>query len=121
MIQFRQLWAAYYAGVRYWVLRNVLRAFKFTAGFESFDDHYRRHGREHRSFGTSAYSYARFADTFCGGPKPPTTLQHIKRDGTIVRADPNTRIVGILHGDGIIGTCHVRSNWMNWFARQQRL
>jgi hypothetical protein len=41
------------------------------------------------------------------------------QDGTVVRVDPNSRIVGIRHTGGIVGTCHVRSNWMNWFKRQQ--
>ena len=122
MIQFRQFWAARYARVQYWFLDHVLSPFKFTSGFgsfEDFNDHYTRHGAEHPSFGKGVYSYARFADRFCGGPKPPTILEHVMRDGTVVRVDPNTRIVGILHTGGIIGTCHVRSNWMNWFRKQQ--
>jgi hypothetical protein len=123
MIEFRQLWAARYTRIRYWVLRNILRPFRFTSGFESaedFDDHYRRHGREHPSFGKSAFSYARFADTFCGDPKQVNVLQHKRNsDGATVRCEPLTKIVGVHHENGFIGTCHVRSNAMNWFRRQQ--
>ena len=123
MIQFYQRWVVWYARVRYWVLINILRPYRFTSGFESFevfDDHYTRHGREHPSFGKSVFSYARFADTFCGGPKQVHILQHTRQsDGATVRCDPHSKIVGIHHANDFIGTCHVRSNAMNWFKREQ--
>jgi hypothetical protein len=47
-------------------------------------------------------------------------LQHVRlSDGATVRWNPTTRIVGILHANGFIGTCHVHRNAMNWFQRER--
>src|ERR1051325_4876197 len=119
MIRFRRVWEGardrlvrWQAQARYVVAIKVLRPYRFTKGFEDFDEfdsHYPRHGREHSLFGKTAYSYARFADSFCGAPiaDPNVILEHVKRDGTRVRCNPQARIVGVLHANNIIGTCHV--------------
>lgn len=131
MIEYQRLWDSVVeycrligAGSRYLVQIKVLRPYEHTRGYENFDEfdnHYPRHGREHTSFGRTAFSYARFADSFCGGPRDPnTTLEHIMRDGTIVRCNPTTRIVGVLHVSGFIGTCHVRRDALKWFQNQQK-
>lgn len=122
MIRLRQLWVVHYASVRYWVLVRVLRPYKFTSGFENqvaFDRHFLKHRNEHSSF-RWAFTYARFADLFCGGSIDANTLEHVRRhDGATVRCNPQTRIVGVLHANGFIGTCHVHGKAMNWFQQEQ--
>ena len=122
MIRLRQLWAAGYARVRYLVSIKLRSPYQFTLGFEDFEDfnrHFEKHRNEHPAF-RSAYGYARFADTFCGGPTAIHILQHVRQgDGASVRCDPLARIVGVLHVGGFIGTCHVNGKALRWFQREQ--
>jgi len=135
LIQFRRVQVAVigwfwlgYGGVRYVVQIKlpsrikILSPYKFTFGFldfKDFEDHL-KHSREHVSFGRWAFTYARFADAFCGGPRDAAIWEHTRLfDGAIIRCDPNNRIVGILRADGFIGTCHVRGNFQNWFQKEQ--
>jgi len=122
MIGWPQAWVARYARIRYWVLIEVLKPYRFTAGFEDrveFDRHFRKHRKEHRNF-RWALRYARFADAFCGGPRDADTLEHVRlHDGATVRCNPVTRIVGIVHANGFIGTCYVNGKARTWFQREQ--
>ena len=122
MIRFRQAWAAAYARARYWLSIELRSPYQFTQGFEDFEDfnyHFEKHRDEHPAF-RSAYGYAQFADTFCGGPTAVHILQHVRySDGASVRCDPLARIVGVLHASRFIGTCHVNSKPLEWFQKEQ--
>jgi filamentous hemagglutinin len=78
----------------------------FTKGFATRGqllEHFYHHGAE---FGAlTPEEYQALADTFLGGPLPPGVQEcHRKRNGDVIRFDPNTQAFGVLSKTGFIRT-----------------
>jgi hypothetical protein len=91
---------------RYWLVVRVLRPYKYTNGFPTFEsfEHHIGHRPEFRF--KLAWTYVRFADRFLGQPRDLATTRECvrKKDGATLRYHDATNTFGVLHAGRIIGT-----------------
>jgi len=87
------------------------------------DDHFKRHGHD---FGaTSAAQYQRQASKFLTENLGPATLEKTRKNGDVVRYNPNTDEFGVVSKSGVIRTyykpdpaVHSRSSNLEYFNEQ---
>jgi len=77
----------------------------YTNGFAdaaALSDHFVKHGSD---FGVATEAdYLHLADCFLGGPASPTTLEHVRVQGDVIRFDTATNEFGVLDDNRTIRT-----------------